>query len=161
MEPYDKIQHRFVPLSEEGRVLSGVAITYGDVADLPFGREKVLPKAFSPLGDVILNKQHQRSMPLARTGGGGLVLTDTDEELRIEATLDDITDCNDVLKLVRQKVLRGFSIEFKPKVITQDGDIFVIREAELSGIAVVDRPAYTDTEVNVRHYTTKKPILFI
>ncbi len=47
--------------------------------------------------DVVLNRQHQRTAPLARTGGGGLALTDTPTELRLAATLADTQDGRDVV----------------------------------------------------------------
>ena len=42
-------------------------------------REEFQAGAFGSVSalDVILNRQHDRRMPLARTGGGGLVLTDS------------------------------------------------------------------------------------
>ncbi len=40
-----------------------------DVSAFPWGRERIEPGAFSPLGDVILNRQHKRDIPLARTAG--------------------------------------------------------------------------------------------
>ena len=64
--------------SLDGRRLSGTVLSYTDEAVIPgIGRERFEPMAFSPIGDSILNFQHVRHEPLARTGGGGLVLTDS------------------------------------------------------------------------------------
>ena len=82
---------------------------YGDTAKLPWGNERIEAGAFNPLGDVLLNRQHERSAPLARTGGGGLELTDTAEGLRIAASLPATRDADDVLELVRRRILRGLS----------------------------------------------------
>ena len=75
---------RFAEIRHEGRTLSGVAMRYGSIAKLPWGPERFAPAAFGDVkaADVILNFQHDRSRPLARTGGGGLLLTDTPEALR-------------------------------------------------------------------------------
>ena len=58
-------------------------------------RERFESGAFGDLAtaDVLLNAQHQRAVPLARTGGGGLVLLDTLMELRIDATLPETRAC--------------------------------------------------------------------
>ena len=67
-------ERRFSELRQEGRTLSGVLLRYGDVAALPWGRERFEPGAFGDVtgADVILNTAHERARPLARTGGGGL-----------------------------------------------------------------------------------------
>ena len=46
--------------NENDRVIEGVALRYGEVAVLPFGRESFEPGAFGDIGDVILNVQHDR-----------------------------------------------------------------------------------------------------
>ena len=78
---------RFCELRAEGRTLQGEALVYGDVAEFPWGRERVEPGAFGEVGDVILNRQHDRQTPIARTGGGGLSVIDSPEALRIRADL--------------------------------------------------------------------------
>ena len=84
------IERRYVELRQGpgGRTLEGVAVQYGDLAQLPWGvEERIEPGAFQPLGDVILNAHHDRAAPLARTGGGGLTLIDTPERLAFSAEL--------------------------------------------------------------------------
>ena len=60
------VERRYVELraDAEGRVLRGTAVTYGDVASLPFGRERIEAGAFAPIGDVILNASHDRTARL-------------------------------------------------------------------------------------------------
>ena len=68
--------------------LRGVAVRYGEETGpprLPF-RERIEARAFAPLGDVKLNRQHSRERLLARTGAG-LVLTDTPEALLLRGRL--------------------------------------------------------------------------
>lgn len=133
-----------------GRQLSGVAVRYGDVAELPFGRERIVAGAFTPIGDVILNASHMRSVPLARTGGGGLDLLDTDKTLSVRATLAATRAADDVMALVNGGVMRGLSIEFMSVEESMDGDVRVINRAVLTGVAVVDTPAYPASEVQAR-----------
>lgn len=131
--------------NENDRVIEGVALRYGEVAELPIGRETFERGAFGDIGDVILNVQHDRSRPLARTGGGGLELID-DDELSVRAVLPQTRDADDVLELINQRVLRGLSIEFrqaKGRFAMEGGrDVLRISSAVLTGVGVVDRPAY-------------------
>ena len=147
MEP----ERRFLELRQtEGRVLEGAALVYSDEAVFPWGRERIEAGAFSPLGDVILNRQHDRKTPLARTGGGGLEIIDSPESLRISATLLDIPSATETLSLVRAKILRGLSIEFHAREERLDGDLRIISRAELMAVAVVDDPQYEKSLVSAR-----------
>ena len=151
-------EKRYTELRQDGRVLVGTAIKYGDVATLPWGKEKFEPGAFGPVvhADVILNSQHDRQTPLARTGGGGLTLSDSPSALIIRADLPDTQAANDVLELVRKKVLRGLSIEFKATQERNENDLRIIERADLSGCAVVDSGAYPGSSVDARARKKRK-----
>ena len=152
------VQHRFFELRYEGdRRIVGTALRYGDVAELPWGdKERFVAGAFGSLNnaDVVLNVQHDRGRLIGRTGGGGLTLMDNATELRVEAILPDTIEANDTLTLVKAKVLRGLSIEFKPDTARrelEDGSsVLIIEKATLRGVAVVDRPAYKKSTVQPR-----------
>lgn len=141
---------RFCELRAEGeRTLTGVAVRYGSIARLPWGEERFEAGAFDVSGaDVILNVQHARDVPLARTGGGGLELRDTPEALTIRAELPETRAADDVLTLVRGKILRGLSVEFRATDETVIAGVRVIRAAALTGVGVVDKPAYPDSVVS-------------
>ena len=133
--------------------LRGVAIRYGDVALVPY-RERVLPRAFGDVSaiDAIMNRQHQRNRAIARTGGGGLVLIDSPTELRFEADLPDSAEARDTVNLVRHGVLRGASIEYG---VPHGGErlvdgIVTVERGLLTGIGVVDDPAYPDSTIQAR-----------
>ena len=132
--------------------MSGTLIRYGDVAALPWGRERFEPGAFGDVSraDVILNSHHEKSRPLARTGGGGLELIDTREALNIRAELPRTQDGLDCVALILGGVLRGLSLEFSAVAERTDGDTRIVERAELRGLAVVDRPAYPDSLVQAR-----------
>ena len=145
------LERRYVELRGEGeRGLSGVAIRYGDTAVMPWGQERFMPGAFAPLGDCVMNRMHDRSEPLARTGGAGLELVDDNEALRISATLPNTRAADDVLELVRARVMRGLSIGFHPISHRIVGNVRVIERAKLTSISVVDTPAYPQSEVEAR-----------
>ena len=138
-------EKRFLEFREvEGRTIHGTALTYGDVAVANFGPERFEPKAFGEVSrlDVLANLQHERTRPIGRTGGGGLELRDTGTALEISLEVPSTRDGDDALELVDKKILRGFSIEFTSRKETRQSGIRVITSAVLSGVALVDRPAY-------------------
>lgn len=148
---------RFCELRADGRTLEGEAIVYGDVASFPWGEERIEAGAFGDIGDVILNKQHERKTPIARTGGGGLTLKDTPEALTIRADLPaGVAAADDTLALVRAKILRGLSIEFFPEAERQSGEMRIIEKARLVGVGVVDSPQYPQSLVEARMKASQK-----
>ena len=148
------IEYRFSTMdaSAGGRNIAGTAIRYGDRASID-GKfvEEFKPGAFNPIGDVVLNWMHDRAKPLARTGEhGGLQLADSATELRVAATLPETTLADDAVELIRRGVFRGLSIEFRSIRESTVGGVRVIEKALLSGIGIVDRPAYSNAEVQAR-----------
>ena len=139
-----------VELRADSRELNGVVMPYGSTATLPWGRELFEPGAFGTLDDVILNVQHDRARPLARTGGGGLTLTDSPEALTMRAMLPETRDGNDALVNVRGRILRGLSVEMEVSGERMEGDLRIVSRATLYGIGLVDRPAYSAAEVAAR-----------
>ena len=137
----------------EGLALSGTALVYGDVATIPgVGRERFEPGAFGDLAgaDVILDRQHRRDAPLARTNGGGLILTDGPDALRIQADLPETAEAADAVALVRAGVLRGLSVLFQSVRERVEAGVRVIERARLVAIGVVDRAAYPASTVEAR-----------
>ena len=152
------IERRYVALraDSEGRRLSGVGVRYGDVARLPWGRERIEAGAFAPLGDVILNASHARAAPLARVGAG-LTLDDTAERLAFSAELPATRAADDVLELVRAGVMRGASVEMRVTAERFESGVRVIERATLAAIGVVDTPAYSASEVEARRAAMPAP----
>ena len=123
-------------------VIEGTALRYGDVATLPWGeRERFEAGAFADVAtlDAILNVQHNRDQAIARTGGGGLTLTDSAISLELRAELDpEDFDAKRALSKVKKGVMRGLSIEFMPlkdrlEGSREGGYTVVIEKAELRG----------------------------
>ena len=150
------VEYRFAPFEFRAvdggpGVLDGVAMPYGSIAHVAPGlRERFEPGAFGAdvgAGDVLVNWQHDRARPLARTRGGGLVLSDGPEALRAEVTLPNTEAGRDVAVLAQRGVLSGFSVEFHALRDRVEGGVRVVESARLSGVAIVDRPAYPDAVI--------------
>ena len=155
MDP--EIRYHACQLRAEGRVLTGTAMPYGTIADIGgLWRERFEPGAFGDVttADVILNAAHDRTTPLARSGGaqsgGNLVLVDTPAALTFRASMPPTRAAEDVLALVAAGVLRGASVEFVPTEEQEGNGVRIISRAKLYGIAIVDRPAYPDAAVAAR-----------
>ena len=136
---------------------------YGDLAALPWGTERFQAGAFGDLAavDATLNVLHDRARPLARTGGGGLELLDSDAALELRAQLPDTREAQDVLRLITGRVLRGLSLEFAAEADRMDGPTRVVEKARILGVAVVDRPAYPDSQVSARQAVQKPPKFYL
>ena len=63
------IERRYSPVEVDGRTLRGVGMTYNQIAKMPFGKERFLPRVFGDTSglDVRLNVQHDRNRLIART----------------------------------------------------------------------------------------------
>ena len=145
-------ERRYSELRAEGRILSGVGVAYGDVARLPFGRERFQAGAFPGVenSDVLLNASHDRSRPLARTNGGGLTVSDSPQALSIRAELPATREADDTLTLVTAGILRGLSMEFIAHSERREGNVRIVERATLTGLGVVDKPAYSSSVVSAR-----------
>ena len=146
------METRFLECRADGRIVTGAALRYGDTARIPGGRETFRARAFGDVAalDVRLNVMHDRRRLIARTGGGGLLLTDSPERLAIRADLPNTRDADDALTMLKSGLLRGISIEFDPQQESQQGDLRTIERADLSGIGLVDIPAYRESIPQVR-----------
>jgi len=144
-------------LRADGGRIHGVAIRYGDIAErTPHGRrERFLAGAFAPLGAASVNIEHdRRAMPLAWTNGGGLVLHDGPDALRIDAELQGDAGKRAYDDVAAGKY-RGLSVEFAAlrdrvdvyrnlRTIPKYGAVF-------HGVALTERPVYANTTIEARH----------
>ena len=137
-----------------GRTLSGTILRYGDVS--PGHRERFMPGALSPVPDVPLNIQHDPGLVVL--AAGSFVLTDTDRELQIRAELPANSAA---IQLVRRGALRGFSLEFLARETRAENGIRVIEKAELTGVGLVDSPAYPASTAEVRCAPNGLPVVWL
>ena len=130
--------------------IQGTVVRYGDTAELMGFKERMLPGSLR-FADVLVNLMHQRERPIARSGAG-LILRDTGTALEATITPANIRDGQEALELVRAGVLKGLSAEFK---VDRNGErqsadgIREITSAELTGLGIVDRPAYPQSLAQV------------
>lgn len=142
----EQIEYRFAALEfrDGGAVVEGRAMVYGSTARIAGAfEESVVAGAFGDVAslDVIANRMHDQTDPFARTGGGGLSLADSATELRLRADIPEYRA--DIRDMVSRGILRGWSVEMR--VDAEDWPSptkRIIRAAKLSGIGLVDRPAY-------------------
>ena len=85
------VEFRFTEVEVDGRTLEGVAMPYGNVATLPGGvRERFeagVVRGRRAGGRDIKCSAQIEDRPIARSNGGGLVVSDSTEKLTIKATL--------------------------------------------------------------------------
>ena len=143
---YSTLEYRSGDGREGPGVLTGTVIRYGDTADLPWGKERFAPGALT-FDDVILDLQHQRTVPLARTEGGGLEVSEVNGSVIFRATLPDTGAGRDAATLTRQKVLRGASAAFVAMRARMESGVRVITQARLQRIGLVDDPMYPDSHI--------------
>lgn len=142
------VEARFVEFRTDEAGITGTLIRYGDVARFGEWSEEFQPGSLR-FDDVIVNLQHDRGKPVARTGAG-LTLTDTASELRAEIVLPDTRYAREARELIGAGIIRGMSMEFRAKVDEWTERHRVVKEAILSGFALVDRPAYPASEIAAR-----------
>ena len=137
------IEHRYADFRVSGRTLTGAAIRYGDVS--PDFRERFEPGALAPIPAVPLTLQHDARTVLI--AAGRYVLNDTPRALEVRA---DLPANSAAIKLVRRGALSGFSIEFHARAERREAGIRVVEHAELTGLSLVDKPAYPASGAEVR-----------
>ena len=150
----DKLEFRFAVFEvrqEGGRaIVEGAAMPYGSKAVIAgIFTETVEPGAFTGrMNDVVVNYMHQREAPIARTDGGGLTLTDSADKLIARVEIPSYRE--DIIDQVKRKILRGFSVEMFVKDETwPEADQRIIKQAQLSGLALVDSPAYSEATMSI------------
>lgn len=136
-------------------IIEGVAIRYNEPS-LIFGSfyEQFEPGAFSPIGEIWFNKQHDRTSSLAKYPGGGMTVVDSDTELRVRVELPPTESGRDVRTLVERGVLCGLSIEYSPVLENVDEATMThtVTRGVLGAVAVVDKPAHESSIVTLRRF---------
>lgn len=133
----------------------GAAVIWGDVAKLGRGRfalkEQFQRGALKPYDrGVIANVQHNRSQLLAQYPDGGLRLESRDRGYFVEIDLPNTTAGYDAMTLIEGGALRGLSIEFlEDKTAETAPNERVITAATLTGVSIVDRPAYPQSDLKL------------
>ena len=122
-----------------GTRLSGVAMRYGSVGRGPVP-EVFLPGSLVPTANVHLNREHNPKDVLASMERGTLTLSMSAIELRVDAVLNPPINPGPI----------GLSVEFVAKESVMVHGVREIRRAVLHGIGATARPAYPQSQAEVR-----------
>lgn len=137
----------------ENRVVSGTALKFGDIANIAgYFRERFSTGSLSIGEDPVMNVQHDRGRLLARKGAG-LDVVSTVSSVQVRAQLPKTRIAEDALEMIGAGLLRGLSIEFQVREdewTDDDVPLRTITDAELMGVAVVDKPAYPQSTLDDR-----------
>ena len=97
-----------------------------------------------PEDGIILNEQHNRQAPIVR-----FTPEVRGKDVRVDIALPDTQRGRDAALMVRNKTLRGLSVEFHAEDEVFNGGVREIRKARLSAATLVDDGSY-GTSVEVR-----------
>lgn len=105
--------------------------------------------------DIVLNRDHDNRLLLARTSNGTLRLTEDAVGLAYDGDCGDYSYARDIEVALKRRDLTGSSFAFDIITyewsIAEDGeDLLTLRENELFDVAVVGMPAYVDTDASLR-----------
>lgn len=152
--------------SEGGATCLRATFPYGAETELAPGRHEVIaPRAFADRieagADIHLLAGHDYNRPLASRSAGNLTLTDGDDALAIEATIQDGTSwARDFLAAHGAGLIRGLSPGFR---VDEGGErierrtsgiLRTITKASLFEISAVTRPAYSQAQIEARAWET-------
>lgn len=105
--------------------------------------------------DIVLNRDHDNRLILARTSNQTLRLTEDSVGLGYDGDMGDYSYARDIEIGLERKDLTGSSFAFGMVTyewsIAEDGeDLLTLRELDLYDVAIVGMPAYADTEAGLR-----------
>ncbi|MDE0658057.1 MAG: HK97 family phage prohead protease [Gammaproteobacteria bacterium] len=142
-------ERRFVAFRASEAGVSGVALRYGDVARFGDYGERFEPGSLRIGPDLVANVMHDRRKPVARTDAGLFIEAAPDQ---VSARIDwpATSFAREARELVEARILRGFSIEFLARRERFEARTRIIEDAELVGLALVDRPAYPESVIAAR-----------
>jgi HK97 family phage prohead protease len=131
----------------EARTIEGIAAPYGETIDAGDYYERFEPGAFGDPQDVRLYSEHDHLDKRAPIG----VVTkgeDTEDGYKITARISATDKGNEVYELVKDGVLKNFSVGFTPVEDRIEDDNTIVRtKVDLKEVSVVAFPAYTSAQI--------------
>ena len=138
-----------VRLSPDTREVTGIAVPYGQLADIGTYMERFVPGAIQDVTDVKLFWQH--SEPIGKILDG----RDTADGFEIRAMISDTPRGNEAYTLLKDGVINKFSVGFIPVEQTVDGNTVTRTKVDLKEVSLVSFPAFSGASVSeVREETT-------
>lgn len=154
-----------VSSEKDKRKIYGRAVTFGamskpvkDSARSTVYKEIIAPGAFTRSlqnnPDVMAFKEHDPKMILGRVSAGTLSVREENDGLYVEIDVPNTSYGNDLLESVSRGDISGFSFGFRPiksRTYSRSGEKIVERvEVDLVEVSPTARPAYNETEMNLR-----------
>ena len=145
-------------VNDEKREITGLAVPYGQVTEIGTYKEMFERGAFDDDTEATLFYGHDH-----RAGGlpiGKLISSrNTDEGFEVTARISQTPKGDEVYALLRDGVLKSFSVGFEPvKHQTKDG-VVVRTKANLKEVSIVPMPAYVGASIaEVRENNNNKEI---
>jgi HK97 family phage prohead protease/HK97 family phage major capsid protein len=139
-----------VRLDAETREVVGLAVPYGQVADIGgMYREQFVPGAIRSVEDVKLFWQH--SEPIGKIISG----RETDAGFEITASISATSRGDEAYTLLRDGVINKFSVGFMAVEQKRDGDLVTRTLVDLKEVSLVSFPAFAGASVSeVREEST-------
>ena len=100
---------------------------------------------------IVLNEAHDRKQAIIR-----VVPENRNDEVILDFQLPDTARGRDAATSIRNKTLRGLSVEFRAVSEKMINGIRIITKAALLGAGLVDNPAYSQATVSVRNKKTPR-----
>ena len=141
----------------QGRKLVGDAARYNEKTDYGGMIEMIMPGAFADsltadMPDILCLLDHKPDALMGRTSSGTLKLSDRTDGLGFELSVPDTNAGRDALVLAQRGDLGGASIGFRIIDEAKDGQMRIIKKAELVEISIISSfAAYEGTKVEARH----------
>jgi len=138
-----------VRLEADTREVVGIAVPYGQVADIGSYQEKFAPGAIRSVEDVKLFWQH--SEPIGKILEG----RDTEAGFEIRAMISDTFRGQEAYTLLKDGVINKFSVGFMPLEQTREGSLVTRTLVDLKEVSLVSFPAFQGANVaEVREEST-------
>jgi hypothetical protein len=136
------VEVRSVDLEE--RTITGLAVPYGQVVDIPAEgiKESFVRGVFEGSTDVKLFNEHREIIGLVTKGA------DTDAGYEITARISNTRAGNDVYELLKDEALKNFSVGFIPVKDRNEDGVVVRTQALLKEVSVVAFPAYDGARIS-------------
>jgi HK97 family phage prohead protease/HK97 family phage major capsid protein len=132
-----------VRLDAETREVVGLAVPYGQVADIGgVYREQFVPGAIRSVEDVKLFWQH--SEPIGKILEG----RDTESGFEIRARISNTPRGNEAYELLKDNVINKFSVGFMAVEQTREGDLVTRTLVDLKEVSLVSFPAFAGASVS-------------
>jgi HK97 family phage prohead protease/HK97 family phage major capsid protein len=131
-----------IRLDAETREVSGIAVPYGQTADIGTYQEQFVPGAIRSVEDVKLFWQH--SEPIGKIIEG----RDTEAGFEIRAKISDTPRGQEAYTLLKDGVINKFSVGFMPLEQTRDGSLVTRTLVDLKEVSLVSFPAFSGASVS-------------